>query len=67
MMKNPDNHIFDQTPESMGIWAEKNGIPGAKFTELFNSFSVVGGVKPANGSGRVRAVLTPKPNDEASK
>jgi lipopolysaccharide export system protein LptA len=25
------------------------------------------GVKPANGTGRVRAVLTPKPNDEAGK
>lgn len=26
-MKNPDNHIFDQTPESMAIWAEKVGMP----------------------------------------
>ena len=29
--------------------------------------SVVGGVKPANSSGRIRAVLTPKPDDEAVK
>jgi lipopolysaccharide export system protein LptA len=36
-------------------------------TDQFTVDGVVGGVKPANGSGRVRAVLTPKPNDEAGK
>jgi lipopolysaccharide export system protein LptA len=34
-------------------------------TDQFTVDGVVGGVKPANGSGRVRAVLTPKPDDEA--
>jgi len=28
---------------------------------------VVSGVKPSSGSGRIRAVLTPKPDDEAAK
>jgi lipopolysaccharide export system protein LptA len=36
-------------------------------TDQFTVDGVVGGVKPANGTGRVRAVLTPKPTDEASK
>jgi lipopolysaccharide export system protein LptA len=36
-------------------------------TDQFTVDGVVGGVKPANGTGRVRAVLTPKPNDEAGK
>jgi len=36
-------------------------------TDQFTVDGVVGGVKPANGSGRVRAVLTPKPDDEAGK
>ena len=33
--------------DTLLVWAEKNGIPGAKFTELFNSFSVVGKAKRA--------------------
>ena len=33
--------------DNLVVWAEKNGIPGAKFTELFNSFSVVGKARRA--------------------
>jgi thiol:disulfide interchange protein DsbA len=33
--------------EALTAWAEKNGIPAAKFTELFNSFSVVGKARRA--------------------
>jgi thiol:disulfide interchange protein DsbA len=33
--------------ETLVVWAEKNGIPAAKFTELFNSFSVVGKARRA--------------------
>lgn len=33
--------------DALVAWAEKNGIPGAKFTELFNSFSVVGKARRA--------------------
>jgi len=33
--------------DALVVWAEKNGIPGAKFTELFNSFSVVGKARRA--------------------
>ena len=33
--------------DTLVVWAEKNGIPGAKFTELFNSFSVVGKARRA--------------------
>ncbi len=33
--------------DALTVWAEKNGIPAAKFTELFNSFSVVGKAKRA--------------------
>ena len=36
-------------------------------TDQFTVDGIVGGVKPANSSGRVRAVLTPKPVDEAGK
>ena len=36
-------------------------------TDQFTVDGIVGGVKPANGTGRVRAVLTPKPNNEAGK
>lgn len=36
-------------------------------SDQFTVDGVVGGVKPANGSGRVRAVLTPKPTSEAGK
>ena len=35
--------------------------------DQFTVDGIVGGVKPANGTGRVRAVLTPKPNNEAGK
>jgi thiol:disulfide interchange protein DsbA len=37
-------HVEKQTLEkqdALVAWAEKNGIPAAKFNELFNSFSVV--------------------------
>ncbi len=37
-------HVEKQTLEkqdALVVWAEKNGIPAAKFNELFNSFSVV--------------------------
>ena len=43
-------HVEKQTLDkldSLTVWAEKNGIPAAKFTELFNSFSVVGKAKRA--------------------
>jgi len=33
--------------ETLVVWAEKNGIPAAKFTELFNSFSVIGKARRA--------------------
>lgn len=33
--------------ETLVVWAEKNGIPAAKFTELFNSFAVVGKARRA--------------------
>ena len=33
--------------DTLVVWAEKNGIPSAKFTELFNSFSVIGKAKRA--------------------
>jgi thiol:disulfide interchange protein DsbA len=33
--------------DNLVVWAEKNGIPNVKFTELFNSFSVVGKAKRA--------------------
>ena len=33
--------------DNLMVWAEKNGIPGARFTELFNSFAVVGKAKRA--------------------
>ena len=33
--------------DTLVVWAEKNGIPAAKFTELFNSFAVVGKAKRA--------------------
>jgi lipopolysaccharide export system protein LptA len=36
-------------------------------SDQFSVDGVVGGVKPTNGSGRIRAVLTPKPDDEATK
>jgi len=36
-------------------------------SDQFTVDGVVGGVKPANSSGRIRAVLTPKPDDEAVK
>ena len=36
-------------------------------TDQFTVDGVVGGAKPAQGQGRIRAVLTPKPDDEASK
>ena len=43
-------HVEKQTLEkleTLTVWAEKNGIPAAKFTELYNSFSVVGKAKRA--------------------
>jgi lipopolysaccharide export system protein LptA len=36
-------------------------------TDQFTVDGVVGGKKPTNGSGRIRAVLSPKPTDEAAK
>ena len=36
-------------------------------TDQFTVDGLVGGAKPAQGQGRIRAVLTPKPDDEASK
>jgi lipopolysaccharide export system protein LptA len=36
-------------------------------TDQFTVDGVVGGKKPTNGSGRIRAVLSPKPSDEAAK
>jgi lipopolysaccharide export system protein LptA len=36
-------------------------------TDQFTVDGLVGGVKPANSSGRIRAVLTPKSDDEAAK
>jgi lipopolysaccharide export system protein LptA len=36
-------------------------------TDHFTVDGVVGGKKPTSGSGRIRAVLSPKPTDEAAK
>ena len=36
-------------------------------TDQFTVDGVIGGKKPTNGSGRIRAVLSPKPTDEAAK
>ncbi len=36
-----------QTFENLAAWSEKNGIPRAKFTELYNSFAVVSRAKRA--------------------
>ena len=37
-MKNPDNHIFDQTPESMAIWAEKVGMPKFRADQILYTY-----------------------------
>ena len=36
-------------------------------TDQFTVDGLVSGVKPPNSSGRIRAILTPKPDDEAAK
>ena len=41
------DHQNLQTFENLAAWSEKNGIPRAKFTELYNSFAVVSRAKRA--------------------